>query len=208
MESSVLKAKTPKGKARLQAIMDATFEIIVSDGLAAASQDAIAQQAAVTQSAVRHYFPTKESLLRAFFEEAINRLQSGLDSPAPASDADPLVELMRCVRLHFDAIMSVDRVFFFEASAYWSRDASLSELRYQWHLSLMSHYQDLLSAIHPSHSPQQNSDTAFQILTLTQGCWMTLNRHDANKGHRQAILDGIAQLAAQSHEQSGATTKV
>ena len=48
MASSVLRAKTPKGEARLQAIMDATFDIIVSDGLGAASQEAIAQRAAVT----------------------------------------------------------------------------------------------------------------------------------------------------------------
>ena len=66
MPPSVLRAKTPKGAARLQAIMDATLEIIVADGLGAASQDTIAQRAQVTQSAVRHYFPTKESLLKAW----------------------------------------------------------------------------------------------------------------------------------------------
>lgn len=200
MGSSVLKAKTPKGKARLQAILDATFEIIVADGLAAASQEAIAQQADVTQSAVRHYFPTKESLLQAFFQEAINRIQLGLDSPDPVANPDPLNELMRCVRLHLDAILSVDRVFFFEASAYWSRDASLSTVRKNWHSNLLNHYEGLLAAIHPTHSPEQIANTAFQILTLTQGCWMTLSRHDTHTAHCETILDGIAQLAAHPQE--------
>ena len=81
MPPSVLRAKTPKGAARLQAIMDATLEIIVADGLGAASQDAIAQRAQVTQSAVRHYFPTKESLLKAFFLAAIDRIQQAFDTP-------------------------------------------------------------------------------------------------------------------------------
>ena len=97
MASSVLRAKTPKGEARLQAIMDATFDIIVSDGLGAASQEAIAQRAAVTQSAVRHYFPTKGSLLKAFFLEAIDRIQQAFDTPPADASTDPQAELVRLV---------------------------------------------------------------------------------------------------------------
>ena len=58
VENSFLsRARYPKGKRRLQAILDAMYEIVISDGLAAASQEAIAKRADVTQSAVRHYFP-------------------------------------------------------------------------------------------------------------------------------------------------------
>ena len=195
MSASSIHAKTPKGKARLQAIMDATFHIIVADGLAAASQEAIAQRAQVTQSAVRHYFPTKQALLRAFFIEAIHRVEQGFERQPATTNSDSQVELLRCVRLHFDAILGVDRIFFFEASAYWCRDGELSAIRKDWHARLLTHYGDLLTAMHPAWSANRIQDTALQILTLTQGCWLTLDIHEPNAIRRGAILDGIARLA-------------
>ena len=64
--SFLSRARYPKGRKSLQAILDATYEIVTSEGLTGASQEAIARRAKVTQSAVRHYFPTKEELLLAF----------------------------------------------------------------------------------------------------------------------------------------------
>ena len=43
--SFLARARYPKGKRRLQAILDATFDIVVREGLAAASQEAIAKRA-------------------------------------------------------------------------------------------------------------------------------------------------------------------
>ena len=61
------RARYAKGRDTLKAIHDATYDIIVSKGLSAASQEAIASRANVSQSTVRHYFPTKAELLLAFF---------------------------------------------------------------------------------------------------------------------------------------------
>ena len=51
--SFLARARYPKGKKRLQAILDAIYDIVITEGLAAASQEAIARRANVTQSAVR-----------------------------------------------------------------------------------------------------------------------------------------------------------
>lgn len=194
MPPSVLRAKTPKGAARLQAIMDATLEIIVADGLGAASQDAIAQRARVTQSAVRHYFPTKESLLKAFFLAAIDRLQQAFDTPPPGSGHDPQGEVLRLVQIHLDAILDVDRVFFFEALAYWTRDSELSAIRKAWHGQVLAQYEDRLRQMHPAWSTDRVSDTALQVLTLVQGCWLTLDAHEPHKTRREAVLGAVTRL--------------
>lgn len=194
MPPSVLRAKTPKGAARLQAIMDATLEIIVADGLGAASQDAIAQRAQVTQSAVRHYFPTKESLLRAFFLEAIDRIQGAFDTTPSGSEHDPQGELLRLVQIHLDAILDVDRVFFFEALAYWTRDSELTAIRKAWHRQVLSQYAERLRLMHPTWPLDRISDTALQVLTLVQGCWLTLDAHEPQKARRAAVLGAVTRL--------------
>ena len=196
MASSVLRAKTPKGEARLQAIMDATFDIIVSDGLGAASQEAIAQRAAVTQSAVRHYFPTKGSLLKAFFLEAIDRIQQAFDTPPADASTDPQAELVRLVNIHLEAILALDRVFFFEALSYWMRDAELSAVRKTWHESVLSQYEALLERVHPKWTASQVSSAALQILTLSQGCWLTLDAHESDGERKNAILRAVSTLIA------------
>ena len=199
MASSVLRAKTPKGEARLQAIMDATFDIIVSDGLGAASQEAIAQRAAVTQSAVRHYFPTKGSLLKAFFLEAIDRIQRAFDTPPADASTDPQAELMRLINIHLEAILALDRVFFFEALSYWMRDAELSAVRKTWHESVLRQYEALLEKIHPKWTASQVSSAALQILTLSQGCWLTLDAHEPDGERKNAILSAVSLLIARPY---------
>ena len=80
-ESIVSKARTPKGMRTLQAILDATYVLISTEGVAAASQEAIAKRANLTQSAVRYYFPKKEnSLGRVKLEEGskLTNLDCGL----------------------------------------------------------------------------------------------------------------------------------
>lgn len=43
VEGITSQARTPKGRRTLQAILDATFDLVSSEGLAAASQEAIAK---------------------------------------------------------------------------------------------------------------------------------------------------------------------
>lgn len=73
--SFLSRARYPKGREALKSILDATYEVVTKQGLSAASQEAIAQQANVTKSAVRHYFSTKEELLLAFLPLALSGLR-------------------------------------------------------------------------------------------------------------------------------------
>ena len=140
VENSFLaRARYPKGKKRLQKILDATYEIVISEGLAAASQEAIAKRAEVTQSAVRHYFPTKDELLIAFFYSGIERLQQRLQNVMTETSQDPRTQLLESASLHYDRVLEVEDAYFFEAAAFWGRNPEFRAVRDAWYQSLDRH---------------------------------------------------------------------
>jgi AcrR family transcriptional regulator len=184
-ENSFLsRARYPKGKKRLQAILDATYEIVISEGLGAASQDEIAKRANVTQSAVRHYFPTKDELVIAFFFSGIERLQQLLESAS----------------LHYDRMMEVEDVFFFEGAAFWGRNPELGEIHRTWYQALERYYIDLIRQIHPEWDKQRCVATSFQVLTLVLGGWISMGtsrpffRRRSRGSLKSMLLSGIEQL--------------
>lgn len=194
------RARYPKGRKTLQAILDATYELIVAEGPTAASQQAIADRAKVTQSAVRHYFPTKEDLLEAFFTTGIERLRSLLEAKLAETASDPRTQLLECAELHYGRIREADGVFFFEATAFSRRNPAFGAMRDEWYQSVMLRYQQLIHKMHPEWEVQRCQDTSFQVLTLVLGGWVTaggsrpvcLDR--TPKDLTAALLRGIEQL--------------
>ena len=201
VENSFLsRARYPKGKKRLRAILDSTYEIVISKGLAAASQEAIAKRAEVTQSAVRHYFPTKDELLFAFFSTGVERLQQFLQAKMAEVDRDPRDLLLESASLHYDRMLEVEDVYFFEAAAFWGRNPEFSDMRDEWYQALERHYEDLIKRIHPAWGKPRCSAASIQVLTLILGGWVTLGssrplyRKRSRKSIRSTLLQGIERL--------------
>ena len=201
VENSFLsRARYPKGKRRLQAILDATYHIVISEGLAAASQEAIAKRAEVTQSAVRHYFPTKDELLIAFFSTGIERLQQLMQTKMAEIGQDPRAQLLESASLHYDRILEVEDVYFFEAAAFWGRNPDFRELRDAWYSSLERHYAGLIERIHPEWDKQLCTAAALQVLTLILGGWVTMgssrpvHRRRSRASLKSMLLLGIERV--------------
>lgn len=167
------RARYPKGRKTLQAILDATYELIIAEGPTAASQKAIAERAHVTQSAVRHYFPTKEDLLVAFFSTGIERLQSLLRAKLAEVRTDPRELLLEIAALHYARISEVDNALFFETMAFWRRNPQYGEIRDRWYENMCRCYQQLIQQMHPDWAEPRCVEAAFQVLTLTLGGWVT-----------------------------------
>jgi len=201
VENSFLsRARYPKGKKRLRAILDSTYEIVISEGLAAASQEAIAKRAEVTQSAVRYYFPTKDELLFAFFSTGVERLQQLLQAKMAEVDRDPRDLLLESASLHYDRMLEVEDVYFFEAAAFWGRNPEFSDMRDEWYRALERHYEGLIKRIHPAWGKPRCSAASIQVLTLILGGWVTLGssrplyRKRSRKSIRSTLLQGIERL--------------
>ncbi len=200
-ENSFLsRARYPKGKRSLQAILDATYEIVVSEGLAGASQEAIARRANVTQSAVRHYFPTKEELLLAFFSVGVERLQAIIDKKIAKEYSDPKTKLVAIAATHLDWISKTQDMYYFESSAFWGRNPGFQNLRGNWSQGLVKQYYKLIGEIQPNWSHQACEAASFQVLTLTLGSWTTIgstrpvHRRHSTRTLKAMVLEGINKI--------------
>ncbi|MBF7731568.1 TetR/AcrR family transcriptional regulator [Pseudomonas sp. N040] len=194
------RARYAKGRQTLQAILDATYDLIIAEGPTAASQKAIAERARVTQSAVRHYFPTKEELLAAFFTTGIERLQSLLKAKIAEVGSCPRTQLLESAELQFGRIREVDDVFFFESVAFWRRHPRYGALRDNWYQELHRYYQRLLQRMHPEWAETSSAMVAYQVLTLILGGWTMAGRSRPLHGQRPQqeltamLLNGVERL--------------
>ena len=196
----VERARYPKGKRRLQAIFDATHEIVINHGLAAASQEAIAKRANLTQSSIRYYFPTKDELIIAFFSAGIDRVRDRMRIVIEEEGGDPTVQLLETAALHYDRVLEERDVYFFEAAAFWGRNPEFMQIRDDWYQSLDQHYAKLVSKIHPNWPKARCAATSFQIITLVLGSWVTMGSSRPVQHQRSAVslkrmlLEGIKRL--------------
>ena len=197
--SFLARARYGKGKRTLQAILDATYELITTEGLTATSQEAIARRANVTQSAVRHYFPTKDELLAAFFSVGIERLERLFKARLAEADSDPHQLLIELASLQLDRMEETRDVYFFEAAAYFSRHPQ-QDVRGNWYQFARQAYLDLIRRIHPEWDEDRCIDTSFQVFTLILGGWITMGeslpfrQHQSIRGLRAMLVRGIEQL--------------
>lgn len=195
-------ARTPKGRKALQAILDATYDLVSTDGLNAASQEAIAKRAGLTQSAVRHYFPRKSDLLDAFFLYSTARLEDQFRQELATLEKEPRSRLLGIASLHYDRILEVEDAAYFETLALWARTARYRRVRNQWHRRVSGYYTELVQAIHPEWDQERCTATAFQVLTLVLGGWISLGSsrplhpRRGRKALKAMLIEGIERLIA------------
>lgn len=196
------RTRTPKGRQTLQAILDATFDLVGTGGLAAASQEAVATRANVSQSALRYYFPTKNDLLYAFFLASIERLEKQFKEELATTDKDPRSQLITIASLHYDRMLEVEDVFFFDTASFWSLNPGYRKIRNSWWRRMSGYYADLIQAMHPEWDSERCTASAFQVSTLVLGGWTTLGssrpfhqRRD-RKELKAMLIDGIERLLA------------
>ena len=194
------RARTPKGRASLRAILEATFDLATTQGLRAASQEAIARRTGLTQSAVRHYFPAKSDLLDAFFWYGSQKLEQQFIDEIGKTDIDPRSRLLSLASLHYDLILQVDQSAYFETLSIWVRTPGFRRYRDGFYQRFWDYYADLLEEIHPQWGRERCSATAFQLFTLVLGGWQSLGSSSAmqprrgRKALKAILLEGIERL--------------
>lgn len=73
------KAKQARSQATIEAILQAAAQILVHDGLEAASTNRIAEKAGVSVGSLYQYFPGKEAVIYALVERHVLRMQKQLE---------------------------------------------------------------------------------------------------------------------------------
>ncbi|MCP3986030.1 MAG: TetR/AcrR family transcriptional regulator [bacterium] len=179
-------ARTRKGERTLGAILDAAVEIVSGHGFAALSQEAVAKRAGISQSTLRHYFPTKDELVAACFHRSLAEMGESISTILDAPRADPAAQLEESIALHLGFIMQGADGYFFESLAYWARNPEQRALRDEWYQWLHRSYAAIVQQARPDCSPAACRGKSYQLLTLTLGAWITLSTSRPNLLRKQA----------------------
>jgi AcrR family transcriptional regulator len=194
-------ARTPKGGKTLRAIFRATARCVSELGVDAASLDIIASHAGLTQAALRHYFPTRDELLSAFFSAASEWLRSNVTAILATNQVDARVKIEQLIGYHLEYMESVDTTLWLAAQAFWLRTRPGKQTRNEWYNWLLNEFADLIGKIQPALSTSERKRRAYVILTLTLGGWITHgkgSRVDKNTSaveQRQLLIDAALEIA-------------
>ncbi len=196
--------RSTKGERTRRAVLDGARAIVDELGTTGLSQDAVAKRAGISQSALRHYFLTKDALLAALFEDVLEGYRARVEQIVLEPGATHAVRLTRMIHTHLDAIVSFSDSTMLEVFAFWSRNEEAGAARRTFHVWLIGHYADSIQALRPELSPYQCREVALQVLTLTLGAWLTLGRSRPHLLDRSAarvkaaLLQGVDALVGVS----------
>jgi len=195
--------RTPKGRKALAAIFRTVREMVITSQMAAMSLEAIANGAGLTQSALRHYFATREDLLSAFFVAASRWFRGQLESILADASKSPRDRLEQCVAWHLQYMEQVETVFWLEASAHWIRHPPSRHTRDGFYRWLLGQYARLIKEFRPELAADQCRRKAYVLMSLVLGSWITHGRGSAVGGpvsvrdRRSLLIDTAMAIVTQ-----------
>jgi AcrR family transcriptional regulator len=153
---------------RREALIAAALELFAQGGEAAATVRAIADRAGVTPGLIRHYFSSKEDLVRAAYATVMNRMTEESEEAA-ASDADPVARLMAFVAASLrPPVMDAERV------GLWA--GFLHQVRRDPQMATYLAYRDrleaLIHALPGNADPARSRTLAIACNAVIDGLWM------------------------------------
>lgn len=169
-------ARTTKGERTRRAVLDGARVIVGESGTSGVSQEAVAKRAGISQSALRHYFATKDELLAALFDDVLEGHRARFEQIVLEPGAAPAARIARIVHAHLDSIIGTSDATMLEVFAFWARYEEAGAARQDFHAWLVGHYADSLQSLRPELSAVECREIGVQILTLTLGGWLTLGR--------------------------------
>jgi len=174
-KASLLEGET-KGERTRRLIMTEARCMIDEVGIEAISQEAVARRVGITQSALRHHFPTRESMFDAIFDHAFTRFYKSAEQVLLEPGNQPRDRLVKLCTLHLGyATSESDRVAL-QSFAHYLYNPELLSRQSTWYHWIAGHYADLLAALRPDLDENTRQGRALAILTMSIGAWITVGR--------------------------------
>ena len=165
-----------KGERTRRRIMAEARAMIEDMGIDAISQDAVAKKAGITQSALRHHFPTRESMFDAIFDHVFRGFYRAAEHILLEPGHDPRQRLMKLCTLHLNYAMTESDRVALQSFAHYVFNPDLLSRQSSWHHWIAGHYAALLGAIRPDLDEATRHGRALAILTISIGAWITVGR--------------------------------
>jgi AcrR family transcriptional regulator len=165
-----------KGERTRRRIMSEARAMIEGMGIDAISQEAVAKRVGITQSALRHHFPTREGMFDAIFDHTFSRFYRSAEQVLLEPGYAPRQRLVKLCTLHVDyAMRESDRVAL-QSFAHYLYNPELLARQSSWYHWIAGHYAALLGTIRPELDDLSRQGRALALLTLSIGAWVTLGR--------------------------------
>lgn len=175
MEAAAIEGET-KGERTRRRIMAEARAMIDEMEIEAISQEAVARRVGITQSALRHHFPTRDGMFDAIFDHVFKGFYRSAELVLLEPGNEPRQRLMKLCSLHLGYAMSEsDRVALQSFAHYLYNPDQLSR-QSAWYHWIAGHYAALLAAIRPDLDEATHQGRALAILTLSIGAWVTVGR--------------------------------
>lgn len=185
-----------KGERTRRRIIAEARAMLEDVGIEAISQEAVARRAGITQSALRHHFPTRESMFDAIYDHAFSGFYRSAEQVLLEPGSDPRARLMKLCAVHLNyALHESDRVAL-QSFAHYLFNPDLLARQSSWYHWIAGHYAALLRAIRLDLDETTCQGRALAILTMSIGTWITLGRSRPSWPALPGDAAGAALLAA------------
>lgn len=168
-------AKTAKGRAKVQEILDVARRLFIAGGYAEMTMRQVAEQAGISLSNVQHYFPTRESLLQTLLESVME----GYDPTYEEIDAlaiPPREKLETAVRyLLADAKKVESEKLFVEIWSLATRDPIGREIFDKMYSHHRANLARLVAAANPAIDERQIQHRAALIAMQIEGLMLLIS---------------------------------
>ncbi len=184
-----------KGQVRIEAILDAAAEVLISQGYKKLTLRQIALQAGITVGNLTYYYPTKEALLKDLLEKILSTYLDEIDRIVKASGDSPQGRFVAAIEFLIDDLNTRRTTRFFpELWALANHDEYVAELMEHMYAQERKAIQKLIRAINPGLDRQQTSDIALFVSSSIEGMTMFVG---AGK-NQETALQSMKNLALKS----------
>lgn len=175
MQSTTIERET-KGERTRRRIMAEARAMIDEMGIEAISQEAVAQRVGITQSALRHHFPTRDSMFDAIFDHVFSGFYRSAEQVLLDPGHAPRERLLKLCALHLDYVATESDRVSLQSFAYYLYRPELLSRQSSWYHWIASHYAMLLGSIRPELDAAERTGRALAIISLCIGAWVTVGQ--------------------------------
>jgi len=192
-----------KGQARIEAILDAAADVLITRGYKKLTLRQIALRAGITVGNLTYYYATKEALLKDLLDNILQTYLDEIDRIAKVSDDSPEDRFVAVIEYLIEDLNTQRTTRFFpEIWALANHDDYADELMADMYEKERKALYDLIQAINPDLNRQQTSSLALFISSSIEGMTMFVGagkkQEEALQSMKNIACKSFLQLIAQA----------
>ena len=174
-----------KGQARIEAILDAAAEVLISQGYKKLTLRQIALRAGMTVGNLTYYYHNKEALLKDLLDNILHTYLDEIDRIVKASGDSPEDHFVAIVEYFIEDLHTRRTTKFFpELWALANHEDYAAELMETMYAAQRQALFDLIQAVNPNLDEQQTSHLALFVSSSIEGMTMFIG---AGKKQQDAL---------------------